>query len=363
MSYKLILNFKTVSKCGIIQLIYYGLLYTYTERMTVNIMIENTEKNRYIFGIDIGGTACKLGLFHEDGTLLEKWQIPTDRANGGMNVFTDLAAAVDSKLEEKSINREDVIGIGAGVPASISGEGVVQKCPALGWSNFNVADKITEVIGFPAVCGNDANLAASGEAWKGANHSYSDVVFVTLGTGVGGGIICNGKILQGAHGCSGELGHIKVNPAETREDGCGGHGCLQQYASATGIANLAEEALTARGDEAKGTYLYGRIKVNAKNVFDGAKKGDEICLDVVDKFGEILGRALAGICVVFDPEVVIIGGGVSAAGDILIDAVRKHYVEWAFPPCADMEFRLASLGNDAGIYGCAKMVIDELTEL
>ena len=132
------------------------------ERMTVNIMIENTEKNRYIFGIDIGGTACKLGLFHEDGTLLEKWQIPTDRANGGMNVFADLAAAVDSKLEEKSINREDVIGIGAGVPASISGEGVVQKCPALGWSNFNVADKITEVIGFPAVCGNDANLAASG---------------------------------------------------------------------------------------------------------------------------------------------------------------------------------------------------------
>lgn len=315
---------------------------------------------KYLFGIDIGGTTCKIGLFDEEGNLLEKWQIPTEKTGGEKKVFSDLAQALNDKMKENSISREQILGVGAGVPASVSHDGFVQKCPALGWARFNVSESLGKELGFPVFSGNDANLAAAGEAWKGSPDSYEDAVFVTLGTGVGGGIIHQGKILEGFHGCGGELGHIKVNPHETESCGCSGKGCLQQYASATGIADMAGKAMQKAEKGGEGTYLFGIEGITAKDVFDGAKKGDELCCSVVEKFGEILGRALAGVCVVFDPEVVIIGGGVSAAGQIIIDVVEKYYRKWAFEPCSDMKFVLATLGNDAGIYGCAKMVLSEI---
>lgn len=315
--------------------------------------------DRYVFGIDIGGTTCKMGLFMQGGKLLDKWEIPSDKSNGGINVITDLAKAIDDKLAEYRIDKSQVIGIGTGVPASISNDGTVQNCPNLGWTSFNVPEKLGAAAGLPVACGNDANIAALGEVWQGASKGYNNMLFVTLGTGVGGGVVCDGRILTGAHGCSAELGHMKVNPSETRHCGCGGRGCLEQYASATGIVNMAKDMMA---EYAGKTYLADFDEVTAKDVFDGAKNGDELCQMIVEKFGEILGRALATACVVFDPEIIVIGGGVSKAGSIITDVVSKYYRQWAFSPCRETPFAIASLGNDAGIYGSAKMALDAFAE-
>lgn len=314
--------------------------------------------SRYIFGIDIGGTTCKMGFFEQNGSLVDKWEIPSDKSNGGMNVITDIAEAIDSKLEELNIDKSQVIGIGTGIPASISGDGTVQNCPNLGWRAFNVPEKLGAATGLPVACGNDANIAALGEIWQGVGEGCSNMLFVTLGTGVGGGIVCDGRILTGAHGCGAELGHMKVNPSETRLCGCGNRGCLEQYVSATGIVNMAKDMLSEYDQKKKKTVLSDLREITAKAVFDGAKNRDELCQNVVERFGEILGRALATACVVFDPEIIVIGGGVSKAGSIITDVVSRYYREWAFSPCAEIPFALATLGNDAGIYGSAKIALD-----
>ena len=320
-------------------------------------MTRNSTKGirEYIIGADIGGTFCKLGLFNGEGELFDKWKIPTARNDEGdvrdaernMKVFDDLAESIEKQLTQHNICKNEIIGMGVGVPGPVNLEGVIDNCPALGWKNLNIPKILQKKIGIKISCGNDANLAALGESWRGFDRAYNDAIFITLGTVVGGGIICNGKIHRGAHGCGGEIGHIKVNPHETEIDGCGGRGCLQQYASATGIIRLAEK------------LGQGREKITAKDIFQRAKAGDKLAIEVIEQFGEILGRTLAGICLVFDPEVVIIGGGISAAGEALVDVVRKHYRNWAYPPTKDMEFKLASLGNDAGIYGCAKLVLEQ----
>lgn len=315
----------------------------------------NSKSGKYVFGIDIGGTTCKMGIFQENGTLIDKWEIPSDKSSGGMNVISDLADAIDSKLAELNISKNQVVGIGAGVPASISKDGTVQNCPNLGWSQFNVPQKLGAATNLSVVAGNDANIAALGENWQGASKGFGTMMFVTLGTGVGGAIVHDGKVITGAHGSSAELGHMKVNPHETKKCGCGGTGCLEQYASATGIANMAMDLLNEGGMD---SCLKGLQNITAKDVFDGAKANDQLCCLVVERFGKILGRALANACMVFDPEIVVIGGGVSKAGNILTDVVRKNYQKWVFSPCLDTEFVIASLGNDAGIYGSAKLALD-----
>ena len=308
----------------------------------------------YGFGVDIGGTTVKLGLFRTDGTLLDKWEIPTRTEDDGAYILPDVAEAIKGKIAEKAIDPSDVQGVGVGVPGPVTPEGIVRKCVNLGWGVFNVEDTLSELTGYPVKAGNDANVAALGEMWQGAGKGSENIVMVTLGTGVGGGVIIGGHVVAGATGAGGEIGHIPVNAQETETCGCGKTGCLEQYASATGVVRLTKRALAASDQPSS---LRSLTEVTAKDTFDAAKAGDTLALEVIEQFGEILGRALAAIACVINPEVFVIGGGVSKAGTIITDVVAKYYVPNAFHACREAQFKLAELGNDAGIYGCVRMIL------
>lgn len=308
----------------------------------------------YGFGVDIGGTTVKMGLFRTDGTLIDKWEIPTRKEDDGAHILPDVAAAIKDKIAEKAIDPSDVQGVGVGVPGPVTPEGIVRKCVNLGWGIFNVEDTLSELTGYPVKAGNDANVAALGEMWQGAGKGAKNIVMVTLGTGVGGGVIIDGHIVAGATGAGGEIGHIPVNAQETEVCGCGKTGCLEQYASATGVVRLTKRALAASDQPSS---LRELPEVTAKDTFDAAKAGDQLALDVLEQFGEILGRGLAAIACVVNPEVFVIGGGVSKAGTIITDVVSKYYVPNTFHACREAQFKLAELGNDAGMYGCVQMIL------
>ena len=310
---------------------------------------------KYGFGVDIGGTTIKMGFFETDGKLLDKWEIKTNTENKGENILSDIAKAVDNKLAQEGISKDEVQGIGVGVPGPVNSKGVVNRCVNLGWGVLDVAAELSSLTSLEVKAGNDANVAALGEMWKGGAEGSSDVIMVTLGTGVGGGIIVDGKIVAGSNGAGGEIGHITVNKDEIEACNCGQYGCLEQYASATGIVRMAKRKL-AKTDDA--TTLRNTEDLTAKLIFDEAKAGDTVAMGLVDELGEILGSALSNIACVSNPEVIVIGGGVSKAGDILIDTIKKHFVESCFHVCRDTRFELASLGNDAGIYGCMKLMLD-----
>lgn len=306
------------------------------------------------FGVDIGGTSIKLGLFQTDGKLLEKWEIPTRKEDNGSNILPDVAEAIRAKQQERGIDSQDVQGVGVGVPGPMTPEGVVRMCVNLGWGTFNVEETLSELTGYPVKAGNDANVAALGEMWKGAGAGAKNIVMVTLGTGVGGGVIVDGRVVAGSTGAGGEIGHMHVNDGESQVCGCGKKGCLEQYASATGVVTLTKRALAASDQPSS---LREIKEVTAKDTFDAAKAGDLLALSVVEQFGEILGKGLAGIACVVDPEVFVIGGGVSKAGTIILDVVKKYYIPNTFHSCRDAQFKLAELGNDAGIYGCVQMIL------
>ncbi|MBQ2801915.1 MAG: ROK family glucokinase [Lachnospiraceae bacterium] len=311
---------------------------------------------KYCFGIDLGGTTVKLGLFDTEGTVLDKWEIKTRSENGGANILPDIAEAVKGKMEEKGINTADVVGAGIGVPGPVTNDGYINKAVNLGWNErFNVEEKLSSLLGVPVKAGNDANVAALGEMWKGGGAGAENVVFVTLGTGVGGGIIIGGKIVTGSHGAGGEIGHIHVEDKEADSCGCGNHGCLEQYASATGVVRIANKLLKETDED---TVLRNG-EVSAKTVFDAVKAGDAFAIKVAEQFGKYLGTALANISAIVDPEVFVIGGGVSKAGDVLLDYIKKYYVPTAFHGCRETRFELAKLGNDAGIYGTARLILDK----
>ena len=308
---------------------------------------------KYCFGVDIGGTTVKLGLFSEAGAIVEKWEIVTRTENEGAAILPDVAEAINGKLEQHGIEKEQVLGIGVGVPAPVTVDGIVNGSANLGWKYKNAKKELEELTGLTAEFGNDANVAALGEMWKGGGVGYRNMIMVTLGTGVGGGIIINGKILTGENGAGGEIGHMCVNLEETDTCGCGGHGCLEQYASATGIVRLAKRRLEA---DTKDSVLR-QGEVSAKTVFDAVKAGDEVACEIAEQFGQYLGKGLAAIAAVVNPEAFVIGGGVSKAGDVLCQYITKYYEKYAFHGCMNAQFKLATLGNDAGIYGAAKLVL------
>ena len=308
---------------------------------------------KYCFGVDIGGTTVKLGLFTTEGEIIDKWEIKTRTETQGEAVLPDIADALKKKLAEKQIEKDQVEGIGVGVPAPVDAEGVVQNTANLGWGYKEVKREMEELSGMKAEIGNDANVAALGEMWLGAGKGRKNIIMVTLGTGVGGGIIVDGKPLVGAHGAGGEIGHLCVNYEETDHCGCGNTGCLEQYASATGITRLANIRL-AKDD--KESVLRGQ-EISAKTVFDAVKAGDAVAEEIAEEFGKYLGYAMANLAAVVDPAAIVIGGGVSKAGEILLKYVEKNFKERAFFANKDTEFVLATLGNDAGICGAAKLIL------
>lgn len=308
----------------------------------------------YCFGIDIGGTTVKCGLFNVKGDILEKWEIPTRTENNGSNILPDVADAINDKILERKIDREEIAGVGVGIPGPVDESGAVICAVNLHWGYVQLEDALERLIGVPVKAGNDANVAALGEMWKGGGAGYHNVVMVTLGTGVGGGIIVNGKIITGTHGAGGEIGHIHVEDSETESCNCGNQGCLEQYASATGVVRLANRMLAATDKPS----VLREGEISAKTVFDAVKAGDELAMEIAEKFGKYLGSALANVAGVVDPEVFVIGGGVSKAGKILLDYIEKYYKKFAFVGCKDTIFTLAELGNDAGICGAARLVLD-----
>ena len=310
---------------------------------------------RYGFGVDLGGTTVKIAYFDENGTLLHKWEIPTVTAGGGKQILPDIAASIGSFLEEKEIDRGSIVGIGIGVPGPVDGAGVVNKCVNLGWGVFNIARELSDLTGFPVKAGNDANVAALGEYWKGGGQGCKNMVFATLGTGVGGGIVIDGRLLHGAHGSGGEIGHMVLNREETERCGCGKKGCVEQYCSATGIVRMAYKHLAA-------TDRFSSLRIleaiTCKDIFDAGKAGDPVALEILEHYYSLLGEFLADLCCVVNPEAVVLGGGVSKAGKMLIDGTRPYFQKHVFHAAANVEFNLAVLGNDAGAYGAFKLVLD-----
>ncbi|MCI7738314.1 MAG: ROK family glucokinase [Lachnospiraceae bacterium] len=311
---------------------------------------------KYCFGIDVGGTSIKCGFFTAEGELLEKWEIPTRTENQGENILPDIAKSIEKKMEEKAISKEQVTGVGIGVPGPVNKNGEIPTAVNLNWGYKHISKEMEELTGLPSKAGNDANVAALGEAWKGGAAGCANVILATLGTGVGGGIIVDGKIVAGAHGAGGEIGHANVKHDETDSCNCGNKGCLEQMASATGIVRLAKKALAASDQES--ALRAAGDKLSAKKVFDAYKAGDALAAEIVEEFGDYLGGALATFATVVDPDVILIGGGVSRAGQPLVDVVEKYYKKYAFTPCKETPIRLAELGNDAGIYGSAKLVVE-----
>ena len=308
----------------------------------------------YVFGVDVGGTTVKMGLFNKDGEVIDKWEIPTRTENHGENILPDVAASIKEKMAQKSIVKEDVEGVGIGTPGPVEKNGVVHQAVNLGWPEMNMKEELTALLdGMRVEGGNDANVAALGEMWKGGGQGHKNLVAVTLGTGVGGGIIINGEIMTGATGSGGEIGHIHVEDNETEACNCGNFGCLEEYASATGITRLANRALQASDKDS----VLRNGEVSAKTVFDAVKVGDELAIEVAKQFGEYLGKALGVIAAIVNPEIFVIGGGVSKAGDILFDYIRPSFERTAFHGSRNVIFALATLGNDAGIYGAARMLL------
>lgn len=311
---------------------------------------------KYVFGVDIGGTTVKLGIFEESGSCMEKWEIPTYTENEGSRILPDIAASIQEKMKQHNLTKENVVGVGVGVPAPVTAEGVVNGTANLGWKYKEVKKELEEAVGLPCVIGNDANVAALGEMWQGGGKGCKNMVMITLGTGVGSGFIVDGKLIAGEHGAGGEGGHVTVDYDETECCGCGKKGCLEQYASATGIVRLAKRKV--ENDQRKTLLKSGEI--TAKSVWDAVKEKDPVAIEVAEEFGCYLGRGLAIMATISDPAIFVIGGGVSKAGEVLLSYVEKEYRKRAFFANKNAEFALASLGNDAGSIGAAKLALDSL---
>jgi len=309
---------------------------------------------KYGFGVDLGGTTVKIAYFDSNGTMLDKWEIPTVTAGGGKQILPDIAASIRSYLDKNGIADDQILGIGIGVPGPVNAEGTVNKCVNLGWGVFNISETLQQLTGFPVKAGNDASVAALGECWKGGGQGCENMVFATLGTGVGGGIVVGGKVIHGVHGAGGEIGHMVLNREETETCGCGKKGCVEQYCSATGIVRLAKKYLAASNLPSS---LRSLENLTCKDVFDASAAGDEAAQAILEQVYAYMGEFLADICCVVDPEAVVLGGGVSKAGQPLLDGAKRYFERFVFHATRSVRFSLATLGNDAGAYGAFRLAL------
>ena len=309
---------------------------------------------KFGFGVDLGGTTVKIAYFDDNGTMLDKWEIPTVTADGGKQILPDIAASIRSYLDKNGIADESILGIGIGVPGPVNHAGIVNKCVNLGWGVFNISETLQQLTGFPVKAGNDASVAALGECWKGGGQGCENMVFATLGTGVGGGIVVGGNVIHGVHGAGGEIGHMVLNREETETCGCGKRGCVEQYCSATGIVRLAKKFLSA---SELPSSLRALENLTCKEVFDASAAGDEAAQAILEQVYAYMGEFLADICCVVDPEAVVLGGGVSKAGQPLLDGAKRYFEKYAFHATRSVRFSLATLGNDAGAYGAFRLAL------
>lgn len=302
-----------------------------------------------LIGIDVGGTTTKIGIFENNGDIIDQFSIVTRKEDHGSHIIPDICEAINLKLGLLDIDVENILSIGVGLPGPVDSKGICRTAVNLGWSTVDIAGEFKKYFDLPIKAANDANVAAIGEMWKGLPEPTNDVVFITLGTGVGGGIIIDGKLVDGTTGCGGEIGHITIDHKHNFMCNCGRTGCLETVCSATGIVNLANELLEYRLD----TKLLAYPEISARLIFDLAKENDPVCVEVVDEFARVLGLACANLAVISNPEYFIIGGGVSAAGDFLLNKVHVAFMNQCFANVRNTNFALATLGNDAGIIGAA----------
>ena len=311
---------------------------------------------KYAFGVDVGGTTVKLGFFTQEGVLMEKWEIPTRIADGGSAILPDIARSIDDCLARRNVRKADVIGVGIGVPGPVDDDGNVNRCVNLNWGVFNLHQALGALTGLPVKADNDANVAALGEYHDGGGKGSKSMLMVTLGTGIGGGFIWNGRILNGAHGVGCEIGHLCVDLSPDAEPcTCGKRGCAEQYASARSLGRLAQRALDARPD--RPSLLRETEECSARTVFAAAARGDALARELLDRLYDVLGLTIAGGCCMVDPELVVLGGGMSKAGQVLLDGVLPRFEHHMFHACKGTKFALARLGNDAGIYGCFHLAL------
>lgn len=311
--------------------------------------------DKYVIGIDLGGRSAKFGLFTDGGKLVSKSNIVTRIEDGGKYILSDIYDHLLEIIDKYNLDKETLLGIGIGVPGAVQKQERVLKAVNIGWEDMNVKEFFKDKFAYKVSVENDANVAALGEYWMGAGKDFDSLVMVTLGTGVGGGIIVDGKVISGINGSAGEIGHMPIlEEPLSRSCGCGGNRCFEQVASATGLENIANDFLFQLD---KPSVLRDIDGLLAKDIFDAYIEGDEIARHAVEKYYRYLGRGLAIIGAVVDPEAFVIGGGVSNAGQILIDGIKKEFEKLCFPTQRETKIIKASLGNDAGIYGAAKLVI------
>ncbi|HFI0795984.1 TPA: ROK family glucokinase [Streptococcus suis] len=317
--------------------------------------------SKKIIGIDLGGTSVKLAILTTEGEIQEKWSIKTNILDDGSHIVPDIIDSIKNRFESHGLTKDDFLGVGMGSPGVVDSEaGTVIGAYNLNWKTLQlVKEQFETALGLPFFIDNDANVAALGEQWVGAGNNNPNVVFMTLGTGVGGGVIAAGNLIRGVKGAGGELGHITVDFDNPFACTCGKKGCLETVASATGIVNLSRRYADQYAGDAKLKQMIDDGQdVTAKDVFDLAKEGDDLALIVYRHFSEYLGVACANIAAVLNPAYIVLGGGVSAAGDFLLDGVRKVFAENSFPQIKEStEIVLATRGNDAGVLGAASLVL------
>ncbi|MEW9500419.1 ROK family glucokinase [Jeotgalibacillus marinus] len=313
-----------------------------------------------IIGVDIGGTTIKIAFVLDQGEIVEKWEIPTNKSNKGVSIIPDIAASIKLKMVQYSIKKETVLGIGVGAPGPVNRQtGILYTGVNIGWDEpVALRDELQQLTGLPVVIENDANVAAIGEMWKGAGDGARDVVCVTLGTGVGGGVIVNGDIAHGVKGAAGEIGHITAVPENGYYCNCGKYGCLETVASATGVIRLAMDALKeSNAPSTLREVLAVTGQLSSKEIFDAATMGDLVATQVVQKLSFYLGLALANLGGALNPEKIVIGGGVSQSGDTLLNPLREKFKQFAFSTVAESTtIEVATLGNDAGVIGAAWLI-------
>ncbi|MCA0970086.1 ROK family glucokinase [Halobacillus litoralis] len=312
---------------------------------------------KFFLGADIGGTTVKLAVINSSGEIKKKWEIPTNTDNQGASIPEDISQAINETLDELHIDKDQLVGIGAGAPGFVDTDtGYIHEAVNIGWKNFDFGNILKSLTGLPVWVDNDANLAALGENWLGAGEGAENLIAVTLGTGVGGGIISNGQIINGANGTAAEIGHMTVVKEGGAPCNCGKTGCLETETSATGIVRKAKLALADFPSSSLKSSI-DQQSLTSKEVFEAASNGDELAESVLEDVIDVLGLSIANLAIALNPEKIVVGGGVSQAGEQLLRPLRDSYQSYALARTAEATtFDLARLGNDAGVIGGAYLV-------